>query len=108
MRIETNLSGILLIREPGDARISHESTVTHHIRRLLNERDGRRTDDRKRGTWRRFYPDRVGLTGCRQGVWNGIDDEDRGGVAYWHERYAIENAAEEFNKAGRVFYQRVR
>lgn len=93
MRITTNQSGITLHREDGDKRISHESTVTHHMRRLLNERDG--------GGWTRFYPDRVGLTGCRQGVQNR-----KTGVAYWHERYAVENAAQEFNRDKSVWYMR--
>jgi hypothetical protein len=104
MKIEANKAGCTLIREPGDKRISHESTVTHHIRRLLNERDGRQVDDHKAGTWRRFYPNKVGLTACRQGVWNGRKGASQ--VAYWHERYAIENAAEEFNKSGKVWYMR--
>ena len=102
MKITSGPGGVALHREPGDKRISHESTVTYHIRRLLNERDGHHTDDRKAGTWRRFYPDKVGLTSCRQGVWNGR--KGAGGIMYWHERYAIENAAEQFNKTGRVFY----
>ena len=89
MRIETG-TGITLYREPGDARISHESTVTHYMRLLLNKRDG--------GGWTRFYPDREGLTDCRQGVQN-----KKTGVYYWHERYAIEDAAKEFN-GGSVFY----
>ena len=48
MKIKTDKYGCTLIREPGDKRISHESTVMHHMRRLLNERDG--------GGWTRFYP----------------------------------------------------
>jgi hypothetical protein len=91
MRIEAGLGGCTLYRESGDRRISHESTVTHHMRRLLNERDG--------GGWTRFYPDRVGLTSCRQGVQN-----KKLGIMYWHERYAIEDAAQEFNKFGKIYY----
>lgn len=91
MRIEAGNGGCTLYRESGDKRISHESTVTHHMRRLLNERDG--------GGWTRFYPDRVGLTSRRQGVQN-----KKTGVMYWHERYAIENAAQEFNKFGSIYY----
>jgi hypothetical protein len=102
VKITTDSNGVTLHREPGDKRISHESTVTHHIRRLLNERDGRQTDDRKAGTWRRFYPDKVGLTSCRQGVWNGR--RGAGTIVYWHERHQIEDAAEQFNKTGKVFY----
>jgi hypothetical protein len=89
MKIKRYPNGIELIREKGDKAISHESTVTHHIRRLLNARD-------KRGGWTRFYPNRIGLTDCRQGV-------RRDEVRYWHERYQIEPAHQEFN-AGRVFY----
>lgn len=116
MRIETDSNGVTLIREPGDKRLGKESTVTFWIRNLLNARDGRTAKERKRarqgygaqgraGEWRRFYPDRVGLTGCRQGVWNGR--QGAGAVAYWHERYAVEDAAEEFNRRGRVWFQRV-
>ncbi len=97
MKLEITNSGITLLREPGDKRIGKESTVTYHMRNLLNEHDGRTTDSY--GAWRRFYPDRVGLTSCRQGVWN-----PKTKVAYWHERYQIEDAAEQFNKHGRVFY----
>jgi hypothetical protein len=61
------------------------------MRRLLNERDGK--------GWTRFYPDHVGLTACRQGLQN-----HKLGLAYWHERYAIEDAAQEFNKRGRVWF----
>ena len=103
MKIEIDNSGVTLIREPGDKSIGKESTVTHHLRRLLNERNNRRTNDHKAGTWHRFYPDKVGLTGCRQGIWNGR--KGVGQVAYWHERYAVENAAQEFNR-GRVWFMR--
>ena len=91
MKITAKLGGITLYREPGDTRISRESTVTHHMRRLLNERDG--------GGWTRFYPNKEGLTACRQGVQN-----KRTGVYYWHERYAIEDAAKEFNSEGSVYF----
>ena len=91
MKIEAGKTRLTLTREPGDKRIAHESTVTHHMRRLLNERDG--------GGWTRFYPNRVGLTSCRQGLQNR-----KLGLAYWHERYAIEDAAQEFNKQGRVWF----
>ena len=90
MRIEQTTNGIKLYLEDNDARIYKESTVTHHIRRLLNERDG--------GGWTRFYPNRVGLTDCRQGVQNKKQN-----LLYWHERYQIEDAAKEFN-SGVVFY----
>lgn len=90
MKIETTGTGIRLIRDPGDKALSHESTVTHHIRRLLNERDG--------GGWTRFYPDRHGLTSCKQGV-------RRRGDAYWHSAYQIESAHKAFN-AGVVVYRK--
>ena len=91
MKIEAGKGGCTLTREPGDKRISHESTVTHHMRRLLNARDG--------GGWTRFYPNRVGLTSCRQGLQN-----HKLGLMYWHERYAIEDVAQEFNKSGKVYF----
>jgi len=92
MKIKQSRNGITLIREPGDKAISHESTITHHIRRLLNEKGYRK--------WVRFYPDRVGLTSCRQGV-RTVDGENE--VAYWHANYMIEEAHKAFNK-GSVFY----
>ena len=91
MKITTKPGEITLYREPGDKSIGHESTVTHHMRRLLNARDG--------GGWTRFYPDREGLTACRQGVQN-----KRTGVYYWHERYQIEDAAKEFNNTDSVHF----
>ena len=91
MKIKTTKAGITLYREPLDKRISHDSTVTHHMRRLLNERDGR--------GWTRFYPDREGLGKCRQGVRN-----IKKGIWYWHERYTDEDAAKTFNGLGEVFY----
>ena len=72
MKIEASKNGCTFIRESGDKRISHESTIVHHMRRLLNERDSRQTDDHKAGTWRRFYPDKVGLTSCRLGLWMAV------------------------------------
>ena len=92
MRITSGPGGVTLHREPSDKRICKESTVTHHIRRLLNTRDG--------GGWTRFYPRKVGLTSCSQGVQNRKKE-----LAYWHERYAVENAAQEFNRTGYVFYE---
>ena len=92
MRIEVTNLGCTLYREQGDKAISHASTVTHHMRRLLRAQGYPVV---------RFYPDTEGLTGCRQGVINR-----RAGVCFWHERYAIENAAHEFNCEGKVFYQR--
>ena len=90
MHIETSVNGITLHRDAGDKALSHEHDVTHHLRRLLNERDG--------GGWTRFWPDCHGLTSCRQGVRN-IKTE----LWYWHERYQIEAAHKAFNE-GSVFY----
>lgn len=84
--------GLELVREPGDPALSHESVVTHHIRRLLRLHDS--------GPWVRMYPDREGLTSCRQGVTRRDT-----GVCYWHERYQIEAAHRAFN-AGCVYYSR--
>lgn len=92
MRIETSSNGITLIREDGDKRIPKESTVAFHIRNLLN---GSPYSGKE---WVRIYPDRYGLTACKIGVANHKE-----GIIYWHERYAIELAHEEFNKHGRVF-----
>lgn len=92
MKLQVCVNGIILHRDVEDKAISHESTVTHHLRRLLNQRDG--------GGWTRCYPDTMGLTGCRQGVQNR-----RKGIIYWHERYAIEAAHQRFNRECGVFYQ---
>ena len=89
MKIKIEHSGVTLIREPGDKALSHESTVTHNIRRLLNNRSY---------GWTRCYPDRLGLTSSRQGV-------RRGTVIYWHANYSIEAAHKAFN-AGGVFYNK--
>jgi hypothetical protein len=92
MRIKETEMGITLIREPDDCAISKESTVTHHIRRLLNYQE-------HVGKWTRFYPDREGLTSCRQGVQN-----KKRKIWYWHEKHQIESASQEFNLRGRVFF----
>lgn len=90
MKTTVSKSGITLTREPGDAKIYKESTVTHHARRLLNQDSP--------GAWARMYPDRHGLTSCRQGLKNKLTGE-----LYWHERHQIEDAAAAFN-SGSVFY----
>ena len=86
--------GLWLVRE-NDCRIYHESTITHHIRRLLNLRC-------RKGRWVRCRPDRIGLTVCKQGVANWEQ-----GVVYWHGAYAVEDAAQKFN-AGKVFFNAAR
>jgi hypothetical protein len=93
MKIETGKSGLELIREEGDEALSHESAVTHHIRRLLNAEGGP-------GRWVRMYPHKCGLTDCRQGVRNTKTD-----VVYWHGNYQIEDAHKAYN-AGAVFFDR--
>ena len=93
MKIELTQAGCTLIREPGDVRISHESTVGYKMKQLLNEQGHK---------FVRMSPSKHGLTGCRLGL-----RDHKAGICLWHERYAIENAASEFNKSKRVFFQRV-
>lgn len=97
MRIVVYKTGVSLLREDGDKALSHESTVTHHIRRLLREREDVVVP---KGRWVRFDPSKVGLTSCKQGVIN-----NKTGVCYWHERYQLEDAHKAFN-SGAVFYGR--
>ena len=92
MKIVEATHGLTLIREENDKALSRESDVTHHMRRLLNKRDG--------GGWSRFWPDREGLTACRQGVRN-----KKTGGWYWHESYAVSCAHKDFNR-GEVYYAR--
>lgn len=92
MRIELANSYCTLYREPSDARISHESTAGYKMKRLLNAQGYHFT---------RMYPDKHGLTACRVGLW-----DRKANIILWHERYAIENAATEFNR-GSVAFQRV-
>lgn len=92
MKITLTPYGVTLRREPGDKALSHESTVTHHIRRLLRVQTG--------ANYVRFYPCKEGLTSCREGV---IDRKS--GVCYWHGNYAIEAAHKAFN-AGEVTFNR--
>ena len=91
MKAELTKSGCTLIREPGDARISHESTTAHKMKRLLNAQGYR---------FVRMNPSKHGLTACRVGL---IDH--RAGIVLWHERYQIEDAAKEFNGGG-VWFMR--
>lgn len=92
MRVELTTSGCTLYREPGDKRISHESTVTYHMKLKLNEQGH---------NFARMYPDREGLTSCRQGL-----KDKKAGIILWHERYAIEDAAQEFNQYKSIRYMR--
>ena len=86
-------SGVRIGRDNGDKAISKESTVTHHLRRMLNASDGL-------SRWVRCYPDKMGLTSCRQGVRNTVTGE-----VYWHANYQIEAAHKAFN-GGDVFYHK--
>lgn len=90
MKIVESINGITLVRETGDKALSHETNVVHHMRRLLNERDG--------GGWVRCWPHKLGLTSCTQGVANWS-----AGVLYWHANYMIEMAHKAYN-AGQVFF----
>lgn len=92
MKAELTSSGCTLIREAGDARISHETTVVYKMKKLLNAQGHR---------FVRMNPSKHGLTSCTLGL---IDH--KAGIVLWHERYAIENAATEFN-SDRVFFMRV-
>ena len=80
-------------RDATDKKVYKESTVTGMLLNALNNTAGI-------GVWHRFYPDRHGLTACKQGVRNS-----RTGEIYWHERYQIESAHEAFN-AGNVYYMK--
>jgi len=92
MKINETANGIELIRENGDKSLSHESNVTYHIRRLLNEKNNNQ--------WVRCWPHKIGLTACEQGVRNKKTE-----VIYWHDRYALEAAHKAFN-SGSVFYSK--
>ena len=93
MNITFLASGIRIGRDTSDKKIYKESTVTGMLINALNNTAGI-------GVWKRFYPNRHGLTACRQGVRNS-----RTGEIYWHERYQIESACEAFNK-GDVYYMK--
>jgi len=92
MKAELTKSGCTLKREAGDPKLFHESTVAYKIKQLLNAKGYR---------FVRMNPSKHGLTACRVGL---IDHKAK--IILWHERYAIENAATEFNH-GEVWLQRV-
>ena len=92
MTAELTIAGCTLKRESGDTRISHESTVVYRMKRLLNAQGYH---------FVRMNPSRYGLTSCRLGL---IDRKAK--IVLWHERYAIENAATEFNH-GHVSFMRI-
>jgi len=81
--------GLRIGKDAGDAELKHESTLVIRALRELNAANP--------GRWRRFDPRKRGLTDCRVGL-----EDTWTGDLYWHERYQIENAAEQFN-AGQVF-----
>lgn len=91
MKAKLTDNGCTLTREAGDKRISHENTVGYKMKQLLNAQGY---------NFVRMYPEKHGLTSCRLGL---VDHKAK--IALWHERYAIENAATEFNR-GKVFFQR--
>lgn len=93
MRVTLGIGGATLHREPGDKRIGKESTVVFHMRNLLNAQAHKFT---------RYYPYRENMTASRLAL-----RDRKAGVILWHERYAVENAADAFNKNGSVFFQRV-
>ncbi len=94
MKATMTQAGCELIREDGDPKLYHESTVGFHMKKLLNALP-------IHYRFVRMNPSKHGLTACKVGL---IDHG--AGIILWHERYAIENAATEFNN-GRVFFQRV-
>ena len=94
MRVKMTQAGCLLVKELGDPKLHHESTVGYHMKKLLNMLPiGYK--------FVRMNPSKHGLTSCKLGL---IDHE--AGIILWHERYAVENAATEFNSGG-VFFLRV-
>ena len=93
MNILFTNSGLRIGRDATDRPIYKESTIIHRLREMLNAADGI-------GVWKRFYPDRHGLTACRTGILNS-----RTGEIYWHERYQIEDAAKAW-RDGSLFLRR--
>jgi hypothetical protein len=91
MKANLSVKGCTLVRENNDSRVYHESTVVSRMRDALN---------RQGHNFRRINPSRYGLTSCRLGLW-----DRKAKVILWHERYAVENAATEFNH-GSVFFMR--
>jgi len=91
MQAKLTLAGCTLTREPGDKRLSHESTVGYKMKLALNAQGFH---------FVRLNPSRHGLTSCKVGL---IDR--KANIILWHERYAIENAATEYN-TGCVYFMR--
>jgi hypothetical protein len=84
MTVLLSASGCQISRETGDKLASKESNVAYWMKLCLN---------REGYNFVRINPSRYGLTSCKL----GIADWKRG-IVLWHERYAVENAATEFNK----------
>lgn len=114
MKAELTSSGCTLTREPGDARVSHESTVAYRMKKALNAQfyaGNFPCNDPHCGGYGikhlvpyrfvRMNPSNHGLTGCKLGL---IDRKAK--IILWHDRYAVENAATEFNR-GKVWFQRI-
>jgi len=93
MKATIGIGGATLYREDGDSSISHESTVGYKLKQLLNAQGF---------NFVRYNPSKENMTSCKLGL---IDR--KAGIVLWHERYAVEDAAKEFNSAKRVFLQRV-
>jgi hypothetical protein len=93
MKVTLGIGSCSLVREPGDKRISKESTVAFHMRNLLNKQGA--------GHFVRINPSRYGLNSCKVGL-----ADHKAGIYLWHERYAVELAHQAFNE-GKVFFQRV-
>lgn len=91
-KAELSKSYCRLKREPGETRVSHESTVVYRMKLALNAQGYQFT---------RMNPSKNGLTSCRLGLW-----DKKAKIILWHERYTVENAATEFNR-GQVTFERV-
>lgn len=91
MHATIGIGGATLHKDASDANLRKESSVAFHLKKLLNA-DG----------WHfmNYRGIRNEMTGCRLAL---IDR--KAGVILWHERYAVENAAQAFNR-GKVFMLR--
>ena len=85
-------TAISIGRDVTDKRVPKESTLVYRVLKALNS--GLAVKE-----WVRYYPDRHGLTACKLGIKNVKTNE-----VYWHERYAVEMAHEEYNKKSVVSF----
>lgn len=92
MKATLTKSYATLTREPGDSRISKESTVGYKLKLVLNAQSHH---------FVQYRGIKHELTACKLGL---IDHKAK--IILWHERYQIELAHIEFN-AGHVTFQRV-